>query len=227
MAIENKRMQQRVGTYAEFERYKDSLLPNEFASITSGCPDVPDGTALYFKNGVNSPKRLITDEDIQGLDFLEIKRRFYEYINNAIVCLNPNYTSQLFISEAIISDDLSYITSHVLIIGDYAYTSTRAVLGNDFNPSKDGLLIWTGTIPGGRELIPKSAWDFGKYKDIDVIVFNNGSVKAGDIITFISYKKPESAAVTAGESIGLKAGATTAVSGVATPVEDDEEDNDD
>lgn len=62
MSIEYRRMQQRVGTYAQYEQYKDKILPNEFAAVTSGSPDTDDGSALYFKNGTKSPK-LIVDED--------------------------------------------------------------------------------------------------------------------------------------------------------------------
>lgn len=64
MAVEYKRMQQRVGTYAQYETYKDKILPNEFIAVTSGYPSTPSGTALLFKNGTNEPRRLAMSDEI-------------------------------------------------------------------------------------------------------------------------------------------------------------------
>ena len=72
MAVEYKRMQQRVGTYAQYEQYKGSILPNEFVAVTSGSPDTDDGSALYFKNGTKNPK-LIVDESKLKLELKKLK----------------------------------------------------------------------------------------------------------------------------------------------------------
>ena len=63
MAIEKKRMQQRYGTYQQFQNNINNLLPNEFASVTSGDPNTVSGEGLYFQCGSNTPKRILTEED--------------------------------------------------------------------------------------------------------------------------------------------------------------------
>lgn len=63
MAIEKKRMQQRYGTFEQYTADKNNLLPNEFASITSGDTSSTDGTALYFKSGIKDPIKVITAND--------------------------------------------------------------------------------------------------------------------------------------------------------------------
>ena len=66
MALEKKRMQQRYGTYDQFQADKQNLLPNEFASVTSGDPNSVGGKALYFAFGPGDAKRLMTAEDAQA-----------------------------------------------------------------------------------------------------------------------------------------------------------------
>lgn len=68
MAIENKRMLQRYGTYSQYEANKSNILPNEFISVTEDSPDTPDGSALYFKNGTNEPERILTNVDRTALE---------------------------------------------------------------------------------------------------------------------------------------------------------------
>lgn len=67
MAIEKKRMQQRYGTYDQFQADKQNLLPNEFASVTSGDPNSVGGKALYFAFGPGDAKRLMTAEDAEAI----------------------------------------------------------------------------------------------------------------------------------------------------------------
>lgn len=68
MAIENKRMQQRYGTYTQFDADKSNLLPHEFASVTANDPNTTSGKALYFYSGSGEPNRLLTDEDKTSID---------------------------------------------------------------------------------------------------------------------------------------------------------------
>lgn len=63
MAIENKRMQQRYGTYEQFMAHQDEFLPNEIESVTSGDPNTADGKAVYYAFGPGDTKRLMTAED--------------------------------------------------------------------------------------------------------------------------------------------------------------------
>lgn len=63
MAIEKKRIQQRYGTFEQYTADKNNLLPNEFASVTSGDTSSTDGTALYFKSGTKDPIKVITEND--------------------------------------------------------------------------------------------------------------------------------------------------------------------
>lgn len=63
MAIDKKRMQQRYGTFEQYTADKNNLLPNEFASVTSGDTSSTDGTALYFKSGTKDPIKVITAND--------------------------------------------------------------------------------------------------------------------------------------------------------------------
>lgn len=63
MALEKKRMQQRYGSYAEFQRDQQNLLPNEFSSITSGDPNTASGKALYYSFGPGDTRRIMTAED--------------------------------------------------------------------------------------------------------------------------------------------------------------------
>ena len=66
MAIEKKRMQQRYGTYDQFQAEKENLLPNEFASITSGDPNTSDGKGLYFGYGSGNVKRIAFSDEIDN-----------------------------------------------------------------------------------------------------------------------------------------------------------------
>lgn len=68
MSVENKRMQQRYGTYSQFQNDKSNLLPNEFASVTADDPNTASGKALYFNPESGEPYRLLTNEDKTELD---------------------------------------------------------------------------------------------------------------------------------------------------------------
>lgn len=63
MTIEKKRMQQRYGTYQQFQDNINNLLPNEFASVVSGDPNTDSGKGLYFQCGSNTTRRILTEED--------------------------------------------------------------------------------------------------------------------------------------------------------------------
>lgn len=73
MSTEFKRMQQRVGTYEEYQAYKNTILPNEFITVTSGSPDTDDGAALYYKIGSKEPK-LIVDEDVLKVALRDLQK---------------------------------------------------------------------------------------------------------------------------------------------------------
>lgn len=66
MAIEKKRMQQRYGTYDQFQAEKENLLPNEFASVTSGDPNTSDGKGLYFGYGSGNVKRIAFSDQVNN-----------------------------------------------------------------------------------------------------------------------------------------------------------------
>ena len=63
MAVERKRMQQRYGTYEQFQKYKSNLLPNEFASVISGDPNTKSRESIYFNFDKNKTKRVIVEDD--------------------------------------------------------------------------------------------------------------------------------------------------------------------
>ena len=67
MALEKKRMQQRYGSFAAFKNYQQNLLPNEFASVTSGDPNTTSGKALYYAFGPGDTRRLMTAQDAEGI----------------------------------------------------------------------------------------------------------------------------------------------------------------
>ena len=59
-------MQQRYGTYDQFQAEKENLLPNEFASVTSGDPNTSDGKGLYFGYGSGDVKRIAFSDEINN-----------------------------------------------------------------------------------------------------------------------------------------------------------------
>lgn len=64
MAIEKKRMQQRGGSYNQFDKSK--TLPKEFQFVNSGDPNTSDGRAIYATFESGDPKRLSTYEDMSN-----------------------------------------------------------------------------------------------------------------------------------------------------------------
>lgn len=82
MAIENKRMQQRYGTYEEFQENKRSLLPNEIASVISGDPSSRNGKSLHFSFGSNDVRKIMTEED--AIDLIETNTASLEEIKEYI-----------------------------------------------------------------------------------------------------------------------------------------------
>lgn len=81
MAVESKRMQQRHGTYAQFQSEISDFLPYEFINVSSGDPNSPDGKALYYQPDTGNPKRILTDEDGQSFYTLDITTTDPQYSN--------------------------------------------------------------------------------------------------------------------------------------------------
>lgn len=84
MAIDKKRMQQRYGTFKQYTADKNNLLPNEFASVTSGDTSSTDGTALYFKSGTKDPIKVITENDNTFITILNKEDNINKVINKSI-----------------------------------------------------------------------------------------------------------------------------------------------
>ena len=72
MAVENKRMQQRHGTYAQFQSEISDFLPYEFINVSSGDPNSSDGKSLYYQPDTGNPKRILTDGDGQSFYTIDI-----------------------------------------------------------------------------------------------------------------------------------------------------------
>lgn len=67
MAIENKRMVQRHGTYNSFLSEDGTYLPNEFQAVDSGDPRSGTGKGLYFAFDAGTAEQLATYENVQAL----------------------------------------------------------------------------------------------------------------------------------------------------------------
>lgn len=67
MAIENKRMVQRHGTYNSFLAEDGTYLPNEFQAVDSGDPRSGTGKGLYFAFDAGTAEQLATYENVQAL----------------------------------------------------------------------------------------------------------------------------------------------------------------
>lgn len=64
LAIENKRMQQRSGTFAQYQDNQSSVLPNELIVVTSGDPNTTDEKAAYLKIGTTTQKRIVFSDEL-------------------------------------------------------------------------------------------------------------------------------------------------------------------
>lgn len=64
MAIENKRMQQRSGTFTQYQDNQSSVLPNELIVVTSGDPNTTDEKAAYLKIGTTTQKRIVFSDEL-------------------------------------------------------------------------------------------------------------------------------------------------------------------
>ena len=87
MAIENRRMQQRYGSYDKFKTDKGKHLPNEFLSVTSGDPNSGTGKGLYFAFTPSEVEQLMTRENGKKLvddASDEIRNNFLSDIRTAI-----------------------------------------------------------------------------------------------------------------------------------------------
>ena len=87
MAIENRRMQQRYGSYDRFKTDKGKHLPNEFLSVTSGDPNSGTGKGLYFAFTPSEVEQLMTRENGKKLvddASDEIRNNFLSDIRTAI-----------------------------------------------------------------------------------------------------------------------------------------------
>lgn len=208
MAVDYKRMQQRFGTYSEYQSSESGVLPNEIISVLSGHPNTADGTALYFKVGTNSPKRLVFADEIEYIVEQETAEKIAAYIRNSITGVNPEYTQQYI--TATIDSEMS------TLYGENPYY----IIPNttNFNSIKDGLLIWQN----GRILIPPANYSFVQMSNGIKIAFHLGqniSFNIGDTIGFNIYKKPETNIITYGAVTTQTSGTDTAEYGVMTEVE--------
>lgn len=129
MAVEKKRMQQRYGTYTQYLNDKDNLLPNEFASVTSGDPNTEDGSALYFKSGTEEPKRVLQEGDVYSS--AEIDNLLTEKANSGGVI---NTTSLNAISGKTAKQ---FLNAYSYIYDAYgnilSYTANTVITANSFN----------------------------------------------------------------------------------------------
>lgn len=208
MAVDYKRMQQRFGTYSEYQSSENGILPNEIISVLSGHPNTADGTALYFKVGTNSPKRLVFADEIEYIVEQETAEKIAAYIRNSITGVNPDYVQQYI--TATIDSEMStlYGENPYYIIPNTA----------NFDSNKDGLLIWQN----GRILIPPANYSFIQMTNGVKIAFHLGQniyFNIGDTIGFNIYKKPETNRITYGVTTTQISGTDTAEYGVMTEVE--------
>lgn len=115
MAVENKRMQQRHGTYAQFQSEMSDFLPYEFINVSSGDPNSSDGKSLYYQPDTGNPKRILTDDDGQSFYTIDITTTDPQYssaqantlylnaqVDNAkgIVFTGANKDYQIFLGRA-------------------------------------------------------------------------------------------------------------------------------
>lgn len=108
MAVENKRIQQRYGTYSQFQTDKSNLLPNEFASVTADDPNTLSGKGLYFHSESGEPNRILTDEDKVELDS-NITQAMQDASTAKTTAQNlENYVLSNFYTSYIINDMLSF-----------------------------------------------------------------------------------------------------------------------
>lgn len=187
---------------------------------TKEWKNYPDTSTPIMAEELNRMERGISSA-VSGLNSLELSTEtaLITYIKRAIDCLYPHDYSPTKI-EATVGEDFYTYSGDSWFMYD--------ISDDVFDPETDGLFVWRNDT----ELIAKSLYSLSRVlkPDENVTTWATNTTKLdlqdGDKVEFLIYKN-SAATVTAGESIGLKAGATTAVSGVATPVEDDEEDNDD
>lgn len=66
MAIENKRMQQRSGTFTQYQDNQSSVLPNELIVVTSGDRHTTDGKTAYLKIGTTTQKRIVFGDELKA-----------------------------------------------------------------------------------------------------------------------------------------------------------------
>lgn len=138
MAIENKRMQQRYGTYTQFDADKSNLLPHEFASVTANDPNTTSGKALYFYSGSGEPTRLLTDEDKTSID-----SGITSAANNAAEALNVTSSLQV---------GLNNLQSTVQSQGSRIY-SIEAVI-DDKVEMDDVYAVFDSTLSGSGNTAP-------------------------------------------------------------------------
>lgn len=209
MAVDYKRMQQRFGTYSEYQSNESGILPNEIISVLSGHPNTADGTALYFKVGTNNPKRLVFADEIEYIVEQETAEKITAYIRNSITGVNPDYVQQYI--TASIDSEMSTLYGE-----DPYYIIPNTT---NFNPSKDGLLIWQN----GRILIPPANYSFVQMTNGIKIAFHLGqniSFNIGDVIGFNIYKKPKTNIITHGITIAIANGTSDSIYGIAEEAEE-------
>lgn len=86
MAIENKRMQQRHGTYSAFLADKGKYIPGEFQVVQSGDPNSGTGKGLYIAMDASECEQLATFENVKQVvddSAEEIKEEYLADIQKA------------------------------------------------------------------------------------------------------------------------------------------------
>ena len=108
MALEKKRMQQRYGSYQQFQNDKQNLLPNEFASVTSGDPNTSSGKALYYAFNPGDTRRLMTAEDAKNIITSATE-------NATQAAENAAQNAQEYLKEL---KSYPKVTNHIIIFGE-------------------------------------------------------------------------------------------------------------
>lgn len=120
------RMLQRHGDNYDFERLINTILPNEFISVTSGYPYSKDGTALYFKPGDRKIKRVLTEDDIKNTNI--------SYFRVVCAKLLPQLfggTCKVVLHEFLVGSSFNYLE----------------IPSSEYNPATQKLIVWCDGIP--------------------------------------------------------------------------------
>ena len=98
MAIENKRMQQRHGTYSKFVADKGKYIPGEFQVVQSNDPNSGTGKGIYIAMDASNCEQMATFENVKkvvGDSAEDIKNDYLASIQKA-----TSYACLLYTSDA-------------------------------------------------------------------------------------------------------------------------------